>query len=48
MHRENKNAEKRRDWGLLRAIQVCGRRQSAAVDMHRRGMVHRRDMVHRA
>jgi hypothetical protein len=48
MHRENKNAEQRRDWGLLRVIQVCRRRQSAVAEMHRRGMVHRRDMVHRA
>jgi hypothetical protein len=48
MHIENKNAEQRRDWVLLRVIQVCRRRQSATAEMHRRGMVHRRDMAHRA
>jgi hypothetical protein len=48
MHRENKNVEQRRDWELLRVIQVCIRRQSAATEMHKRGMVHRRDMEHRA
>jgi hypothetical protein len=48
MHRENKNAEQRRDWGLLRVIQVCRRRQSAVDEIHRRGMVHRRDMAQRA
>jgi hypothetical protein len=48
MHRENKNAEQRRDWVLLRVIQVCRRRKSEAIEMHRRGMVHRRDMAHRA
>jgi hypothetical protein len=48
MHTKNKNAEQRRYWGLLRVIQVCRRRQSAAAEMHRRGMVHRRDMAHRA
>ena len=45
MHRENKNAEQRRDCVRLRVIQVCRMRQSAAAEMHRRGMVHRRDMA---
>jgi hypothetical protein len=33
---------------LLRVIHACRRRQSAAVEMHRRGKEHRRDMVHKA
>jgi hypothetical protein len=48
MHTEYKSAEQRRDWGLLRVIQVCRRRQSAVAEMHRRGMVHSRDMAHKA
>jgi hypothetical protein len=40
MHIGNKNTEQRRDGVLLRVIQACRRRQCAAVEIHRRGMVH--------